>query len=134
VFRYGLIYHSTFIGRAATKNKGRISRYLANKCAIAARVDSFIEEPTTKYGEAMREQVEERLAFYDSGKAPKKNIDVMTAVAKSLAEDGAGATAESKSKKDKKKKRDRDEEEPVEEQKKAKKEKKEKKEKKSKKE
>lgn len=132
--KYGLIYHSTFIGRAATKNKGRISRYLANKCAIAARVDSFIEEPTTKYGEAMREQVEERLAFYDSGKAPKKNIDVMTAVAKSLAEDGAGATAESKSKKDKKKKRDRDEEEPVEEQKKAKKEKKEKKEKKSKKE
>lgn len=25
--KYGLIYHSTFIGRAGTKNKGRISRY-----------------------------------------------------------------------------------------------------------
>ena len=33
--KYGLIYHSTFIGRADAKNKGRISRYLANKCSIA---------------------------------------------------------------------------------------------------
>jgi nucleolar protein 56 len=39
--KYGLIYHSTFIGRAAPKNKGRIARYVANKCSIAARIDSF---------------------------------------------------------------------------------------------
>jgi nucleolar protein 56 len=67
VSRYGIIYHSTFIGRAAAKNKGRISRVLANKCSIASRIDSFIEEPTTKYGEELREQVEERLKFYDTG-------------------------------------------------------------------
>merc|ERR1711957_419709 len=48
--KYGLIYHSTFIGRAATKNKGRISRYLANKASIASRIDSFADEPTDKYG------------------------------------------------------------------------------------
>ena len=82
--KYGLIYHSTFIGRAATKDKGRISRYLANKCAIASRIDSFIDEPTTKYGDMMREQVEERLRFYDSGEAPRKNVDVMTLVASEL--------------------------------------------------
>jgi len=34
--KYGIIYNSSFIGRAGLKNKGRISRYLANKCAIAA--------------------------------------------------------------------------------------------------
>lgn len=39
--KYGLIYHSSHIGKAATKNKGRISRYLANKCAIASRIDCF---------------------------------------------------------------------------------------------
>ncbi|POI19181.1 hypothetical protein CIB84_017077, partial [Bambusicola thoracicus] len=39
--KYGLIFHSTFIGRAAVKNKGRISRYLANKCTIASRIDCF---------------------------------------------------------------------------------------------
>jgi len=39
--KYGLIFHSTFIGRAGAKNKGRISRFLANKCSIAARIDCF---------------------------------------------------------------------------------------------
>ena len=39
--KYGLIFHSTFIGRAGQKNKGRISRFLANKCSIASRIDCF---------------------------------------------------------------------------------------------
>lgn len=39
--KYGIIYHSTFIGRAAAKNKGRISRVLANKCSIASRIDRW---------------------------------------------------------------------------------------------
>mmetsp|Transcript_13235 Transcript_13235/g.18118 ORF Transcript_13235/g.18118 Transcript_13235/m.18118 type:complete len:512 (+) Transcript_13235:18-1553(+) len=82
--KYGLIYHSSFIGRASAKNKGRISRYLANKCAIASRIDSFIDEPTNAYGEQLRDQVEERLKFYDTGDAPRKNVDVMTAVADKL--------------------------------------------------
>ncbi|KAB0385236.1 hypothetical protein FD755_000192 [Muntiacus reevesi] len=51
--KYGLIFHSTFIGRAAAKNKGRISQYLANKC----------------------KQVEERLSFYETGEIPRKNLD-----------------------------------------------------------
>ena len=83
--KYGLIYHSTFIGRANAKNKGRISRYLANKCAIATRIDSFTDEPTNAYGEKLREQVEERLRFYETGAAPRKNLDVMKEVAKTLA-------------------------------------------------
>lgn len=40
--KYGLLYHSTFIGRAGLKNKGRISRFLANKCSIASRIDCFL--------------------------------------------------------------------------------------------
>merc|ERR1712070_1032872 len=83
--KYGLIYHSTFIGRADAKNKGRISRYLANKCSIATRIDSFSDEPNSAYGEKLREQVEERLKFYETGAAPRKNIDVMSEVAKQLA-------------------------------------------------
>jgi nucleolar protein 56 len=39
--KYGLIYHSSFIGRAGPKFKGRISRFLANKCSIASRIDCF---------------------------------------------------------------------------------------------
>ena len=108
--KYGLIYHSSFIGRASAKNKGRISRYLANKCSIASRIDSFIDEPTNAYGEQLRDQVEERLRFYDTGAAPRKNVDVMTAVADSLRELGvpAGEAGAESAKKDKKSKKSKD--------------------------
>ncbi|XP_066598586.1 nucleolar protein 56 [Prorops nasuta] len=75
--KYGLLFHSTYIGRADTKNKGRISRYLANKCSIASRIDCFAEVPTNIFGEKLRQQVEDRLKFYETGEVPKKNIDVM---------------------------------------------------------
>ncbi|KAF6088805.1 NOP56 ribonucleoprotein [Phyllostomus discolor] len=75
--KYGLIFHSTFIGRAAAKNKGRISRYLANKCSIASRIDCFSEVPTSVFGEKLRDQVEERLSFYETGMLPRKNLEVM---------------------------------------------------------
>ncbi|KAK3043284.1 hypothetical protein RJ639_002527 [Escallonia herrerae] len=75
--KYGLIFHSSFIGRASARNKGRMARYLANKCSIASRIDCFLEKSTTAFGDKLREQVEERLDFYDKGVAPRKNIDVM---------------------------------------------------------
>jgi len=106
--KYGLIYHSTFIGRADAKNKGRISRYLANKCSIATRIDSFSDEPSRLYGEKLRDQVEERLKFYETGAAPRRNIDVMQDVAKQLkvenGEDSDAEMATTPSKKEKKKK------------------------------
>jgi len=71
--------HSTFIGRAKLKNKGRISRYLANKCSIASRVDCFSDHATDVFGRMLRDQVDERLKFYDTGAAPRKNTDVMQA-------------------------------------------------------
>eukprot|EP00923_Selenidium_pygospionis_P005505 GHVN01009296.1.p1 GENE.GHVN01009296.1~~GHVN01009296.1.p1 ORF type:complete len:497 (+),score=84.90 GHVN01009296.1:47-1537(+) len=82
--KYGLLFQSSFIGRASTKNKGRISRYLANKCAMAARLDYFCERPddmspesAAVYGIKMKEQVEERLKFLVDHKTPRKNTDVM---------------------------------------------------------
>ena len=122
--KYGLIYHSTFIGRAAAKNKGRISRYLANKCSIATRIDAFSDEPNKIYGEKLREQVEERLKFYETGAAPRKNLDVMEEIRKSL--DGGKPDdvdmegvetpkSKKKSKKDKKKRKHSDDEDSAEE-------------------
>ncbi|XP_032892157.1 nucleolar protein 56 [Amblyraja radiata] len=99
--KYGLIFHSTFIGRAATKNKGRISRYLANKCTIASRIDCFSDVLTSVFGLKLRDQVEERLAFYETGEAPRKNVDVM----KEAASEAAEVTAKLKRKLEKKEKR-----------------------------
>jgi len=75
--KYGLIFHSSFISRAKQSNKGRISRYLANKCSLASRIDCFSETATNIFGKKLNAQVEERLEFYKSGKAPRKNQDVM---------------------------------------------------------
>lgn len=75
--KYGLLFHSSFIGRASMKNKGRISRFLANKCSIASRIDCFSEMPVSTYGEHLREQVEARLKYFETGEFPKKNEDVM---------------------------------------------------------
>jgi nucleolar protein 56 len=78
--KYGLIYHSSFIGKTGVKNKGRISRFLANKCSIASRIDNFSEVPTKAFGEALKKQVEERIAFYADGVAPTKNEVAMVCV------------------------------------------------------
>merc|ERR1712168_1088931 len=96
--KYGLIFHSSFIGRAGAKNKGRISRYLANKCSIASRIDAFSDESTSIFGTSMKQQVEDRLKFYETGDLPRKNVDVMT---EAMA--AAGEEAKKKKKKEKKK-------------------------------
>lgn len=127
--KYGLLYHSTYIGRAGLKNKGRISRFLANKCSIASRIDCFLgkfciisehlpspvetkqnyfeftENPTSVYGDSLKQQVEDRLKFYESGEAPRKNVEVMEeAMALAAAEAPAQDTTTKKKKKKNKRK------------------------------
>mmetsp|Transcript_31514 Transcript_31514/g.89453 ORF Transcript_31514/g.89453 Transcript_31514/m.89453 type:complete len:482 (+) Transcript_31514:215-1660(+) len=118
--KYGLIFHSSFIGRAKQRNKGRISRYLANKASIASRIDCFMEDATSAFGVKLREQVEERLRFYDEGIAPKKNITAMQEVISSLPkkddlDEDEVVIDKSDKKKKKKKKATVEEEEPEEE-------------------
>ncbi|CAN4110954.1 unnamed protein product [Withania somnifera] len=103
--KYGLIFHSSFIGRASARNKGRMARYLANKCSIASRLDCFLDSSTTTFGEKLREQVEERLDFYDKGVAPRKNLDVMKSALETIeAKDTEMDVDEPSTKKSKKKK------------------------------
>merc|ERR1712025_1124294 len=89
--KYGLIFHSSFIGRAAAKNKGRISRFLANKASIACRMDCFSEEPSPVIGTALKKQVEDRLNFFETGTVPQKNVEAMKEACEKLE-----ATTESK--------------------------------------
>merc|ERR1719330_447116 len=103
--KYGLIFHSTFIGRAQQKNKGRISRYLANKCTIASRIDCFAEQPSTVFGSKMKEQVEDRLKFFETGDIPKKNVDVMSEAIDALKKENSEFTTVTKKEKKKKKRK-----------------------------
>lgn len=71
--KYGLLYHSSFIGRANGKNKGKISRFVANKCSIAARLDHFLINPTSRFGDRLKEQVETRMKYLNDGGEIDKN-------------------------------------------------------------
>lgn len=56
----------------------------SRSCPILDNFSHFLnslsaEQPTTVFGEKLREQVEERLTFFESGELPRKNIDVMKA-------------------------------------------------------
>ena len=82
--KYGLLYHSSFIGKANQKNKGKVSRYLANKLAMCSRIDFFSEDRHDDYGLELKNQIEERLVFLNSGQKPRKNLDVMKQVYEKL--------------------------------------------------
>ena len=40
-------------------------------------VVAVAETPSAVFGEHLKQQVEDRLKFYETGEAPKKNLDVM---------------------------------------------------------
>lgn len=46
------------------------------------------DKNTTAFGDKLREQVEERLDFYDKGVAPRKNIDVMKVAIENVDNEG----------------------------------------------
>mmetsp|Transcript_1614 Transcript_1614/g.1538 ORF Transcript_1614/g.1538 Transcript_1614/m.1538 type:complete len:531 (-) Transcript_1614:130-1722(-) len=80
--KYGLIYHASLIGQASPKNKGKISRVLAAKAALATRVDALSDEAAgmvdTTIGYEGRAKVEARLRMLEGGSAamaatPNKN-------------------------------------------------------------
>jgi nucleolar protein 58 len=59
--KYGLIYHASLVGQAAPRNKGKVSRVLAAKCALAVRVDALGEGTDAALGVESRAKVEARL-------------------------------------------------------------------------
>eukprot|EP00562_Extubocellulus_spinifer_P031728 CAMPEP_0178723328 /NCGR_PEP_ID=MMETSP0699-20121125/25485_1 /TAXON_ID=265572 /ORGANISM="Extubocellulus spinifer, Strain CCMP396" /LENGTH=532 /DNA_ID=CAMNT_0020374395 /DNA_START=54 /DNA_END=1653 /DNA_ORIENTATION=- len=69
--KYGLIYHASLIGQAAPKHKGKISRVLAAKAALATRVDALSDETSeavdTTIGYESRAKVEKRLRELEGG-------------------------------------------------------------------
>ncbi|KAK9732759.1 hypothetical protein RND81_04G020100 [Saponaria officinalis] len=59
--KYGLIYHASLIGQAAPKHKGKVSRSLAAKAALAIRYDALGDSPDNSMGLQNRLKLEARL-------------------------------------------------------------------------
>lgn len=65
--KYGLIYHAQLITQANTKVKGKMSRMLAAKAALAIRVDALSEENSNELGIENRAKLESQLKFLEEG-------------------------------------------------------------------
>jgi len=59
--KYGLIYHAQLIGHAPGQLKGKMSRMLAAKSAMACRVDALGEDVTSELGTEHRAKLEARI-------------------------------------------------------------------------
>ncbi|KAL8486277.1 hypothetical protein ACS0TY_023111 [Phlomoides rotata] len=59
--KYGLIYHASLIGQAAPNHKGKISRSLAAKAALAIRCDALGDGEDNTMGLENRAKLEARL-------------------------------------------------------------------------
>ena len=67
--KYGLIYHAQLVGGASTKMKGKVSRMVAAKAALASRVDALGEETSSDLGVKHRGKLEERIRQLEGGSA-----------------------------------------------------------------
>ena len=70
--KYGLIYNASVVGQANPKLKGKISRTLANKCALCVRYDALGENNDGKLGADSRTFMDKRLKLLESGGAVVK--------------------------------------------------------------
>eukprot|EP00924_Labyrinthula_sp_SR-Ha-C_P001813 snap_masked-scaffold_91-processed-gene-0.33-mRNA-1 protein AED:0.10 eAED:0.10 QI:0/-1/0/1/-1/1/1/0/488 len=87
--KYGLLFNSGFIAKANKDARGKMSRYLANKCVLAARIDAFNDDEGLGkvFGERLRQQIEDRLRYLNSGEkdeSGKKNVEIMEEVERSI--------------------------------------------------
>ncbi|KAG8223327.1 hypothetical protein J437_LFUL001204 [Ladona fulva] len=71
--KYGIIYHSQLVGQAGAKNKGKMSRMLAAKAALACRVDALGDEESVQGGSPFelgiehKAKLEARLRMLEEG-------------------------------------------------------------------
>ncbi|XP_041968245.1 nucleolar protein 58 [Aricia agestis] len=65
--KYGLIYHAQLVGQCSTKNKGKMSRMLAAKAALATRVDAFGDDVSFEMGAEHKVKLENKLRLLEEG-------------------------------------------------------------------
>ena len=65
--KYGLIYNASIVGSAKNQHKGKISRTLANKCALCVRYDALGDDADGSMGARNKAYVEGRLKLLESG-------------------------------------------------------------------
>lgn len=82
--KYGLICQLDYL----KENRGRMSRYIAAKCSLAARIDYFSKERTDEYGRGLRVLVENKIKSHRSRRPVETSADILKRVHDRLAHPG----------------------------------------------
>ncbi|XP_037793732.1 nucleolar protein 58-like [Penaeus monodon] len=69
--KYGLLYHAQLVSQISAKNKGKMSRMLAAKAALACRYDALGEETTTEMGIENHSKLSSRMSMLETGYSRK---------------------------------------------------------------
>ena len=59
--KYGILFNSNFLQSVEKRFQAKFSRYLANKCTLAIRIDYFSNFSTKIYGESFNRQLKKKL-------------------------------------------------------------------------
>ncbi|CAF0800367.1 unnamed protein product [Didymodactylos carnosus] len=69
--KYGLIYHASLVGQTTAKLKGKVSRMLAAKAALAIRVDALGEDTKATMGIQHRADLEKKFALLEQSSSKR---------------------------------------------------------------
>ena len=74
--KFGMLFNSSHLGKTPQALKGKVARYLANKCAIAARVDAF-SQGSLNIADQLIQVLDSKINYINGGKLPEQQIDIM---------------------------------------------------------
>ncbi|ELA41658.1 uncharacterized protein VICG_01291 [Vittaforma corneae ATCC 50505] len=87
--KYGLIYQLNYLHRSGCLggNIGRMCRFIAAKCSVAARIDCFCEDRSGEYGKELKKLIDKKIQSYKSRKIEiETTAETMKRVEKRLKE------------------------------------------------
>lgn len=62
------------------EHHGRMARYIATKCALAARIDAFGEDRSSSYGQELKKLIDKKIRSYRNGPKPATTKSVLERV------------------------------------------------------
>ncbi|KAF9764858.1 Nucleolar protein 56 [Nosema granulosis] len=82
--KYGVLYHSSFVVKTNAKDKARISRFIASKISILAKIDYFSSNRTKDYGTEIKKLTEKKINSLTSKQTIENTDEILSRVYKKI--------------------------------------------------
>lgn len=80
--KYGILYE---LDNLKSSNRGRICRFVATKCSLAARIDVFESKKTNEYGKEMKKMIDRKIKS-NKKESCEKTSDLLMRIHKKIQE------------------------------------------------